>query len=141
MNGHCMADVSCWWTCNHLIGRAPQRYFELANTVDTVENSKEVDSNIWSTKSLVEILHELLQFSVLVGLRNVATRLLVAAESVPSELDHFLVTLGQEAKTMDHLSKKSCRVGATRESKNVDMIAWLIVTHDEAVACEKVLLE
>lgn len=141
VNGHRMPYVSCWWICNDLIRRTPQRNFELANTVDTVEQSKEVDSNIWSAESFVEILHERLQLVVLFSLMIVTTGLLEAAEGIPSKLDHFLVTLGKEAKVMDHLSEEPCRVSATRETEDVDVISRFIVTHGKMVACQDMLLE
>lgn len=141
MDGHCMPDVSCWWVCNDLVGCTPQRNFKLANTVDTVEQPKEVDSNIWPTESLVKIQHVSLQLVVLWGLRIVATRLLEAAECIPSKLDHFFVTLGQQTKLMDHLSKEPCRISTTRETEDVDVISPLIVTHDKVITRQDMLLE
>lgn len=141
MNGHCVSDVSSWRISNHLIGRAIQRNFELANAVDTIEQPKEVDSNIRPAKSLVEILHVILQFFVLFGLGNVAAGLLEAAEGVPSKSDHLLITLGQKTKFMDHLSEKSCCIRTARETKNIDMISRLVITHDKPVTRQKVLME
>lgn len=141
VNGHRMPDVSCWWICNDLIRRTPQRNFELTDTVDTVEQSKEVDSNIWSAESFVEILHEQIQLFVLFALIFIATGLLEAAEGIPSKLDHFLVTLGKKAKVIDHLSKEPCRVSATRETEDVNVISRFIVTHGKTVSCQDMLLE
>ena len=141
MDGHCMSDVSCWWVCNDLIRRTPQRNFELANTVDTIKQSKEVDSNTWAAESFVEILHERLQLLILFGLRIVTTGLLEAAEGIPSKLDHFLITLGQETKVMDHLSEEPCRISTARETEYVNVVSRLIVTHGKVVACQDMLLE
>lgn len=60
MDGHGMPDVPCGWVCNDLVGFAEKRNFKLTHTVDTVEEAKKVDSNIWPAKGLVEVQHVIL---------------------------------------------------------------------------------
>jgi hypothetical protein len=42
---------------------------------------------------------------------------------------------------MYHLSEEPGRICATRKTENVDVVSRLIVTHDEVVALQKMLLE
>ena len=42
---------------------------------------------------------------------------------------------------IEHLSEEASNVGATRESEEVNVIAILIVTHQESVACHNMFIE
>lgn len=136
MDGHGVSDMSSRWICDGFVGRAIEGDLKLAYTVHTVEETKEVDSHIWSAECSPELLHIFLQLDVLRRGRVVPAGLLVIAEGFPGKVNHFFVAFGQKANVLDHLRKKSCCIGTAREPKDIDMIPREIIAHYELVSSQ-----
>jgi hypothetical protein len=94
-----------------------------------------------TTEGPFELLHVVGHCGVLWSLRDVAASSLEFAEGVPGKVDHFLVASGKQADIVKHFGQKAGGVSSSGETKDVDVVARLIVPHDESVAAEDVVDE
>ncbi len=133
MDRHRMPHILCWRDRDIRRTLPPQRDLELRDTVHAVKETKEVNSQVLTTKGLFETEHEFFEFRILAAVA------LEIAECAPGEADHFLVTLRQEPNVENHFCEEPRSIGSSRKAKNVDLITWSIETHEKLVAADDVV--
>lgn len=105
-----VSDMSRCRTSNVAVGFAEERNLKFANTVDAVEESQEMDTDIRTAERRFELCHVSMQFAVLISLGHVPSGVLVFAVCVPSKGDHFFVSAREESDVVDHFGEESRRV-------------------------------
>ena len=119
------------------------RRLELRHAVDGIEEAQEADPADRARKGLSKPFHEgvhllflLLPLGGLVSLTR-----LPAGKCLPGEDDHLLVPVGEKPDIIEHLGQEASDVGTAGEAKDVYLIAWIVETHQEAIAADDVLVK
>lgn len=111
---------------------------EITHRVDRVKEPQEMNLALLPAESRLEVLHEVL--SVL--RRPIPTRShLVFLVGPIRERDHLLVAFREQANGGDHASEEASGERSSREAKDEDLVAGVMIPHDEAISSDDMMVE
>src|SRR4051812_44352290 len=106
------------------------------------KGKKSYNSFHWSRESFSKGNHKMIcLFLISSCSRAAAVNRLPLAERPPGELDHLLVSVGNQSNPVKHFREESCCVAPPRETKHVYVIPRGIVLHEKLIASHNMVGE